>query len=364
MQPLDKGLRNKLKRTVIEAREIADDAALSAFEHLGVREPGPYSHLTDGERDLRRKLRIHGRQLGDNLDSKTQKQEIDLLIEEVAYEHWHRMLFARFLAENNLLMYPDPDAPVAITLDELPKELFTASDSLGSVYQFWQSKKKDEINASEVKIGARELPAVTQLFTEPYMVSFLLDNSLGAWWVARRLTEEDLKNAESEEELREKASLPGVPLEYLRFIKDEDGKWTPAAGIFDGWPEHLSGLKTLDPCCGSGHFLVAALLMLVPMRMELEGLSAREAVDAVLSDNLHGLEIDKRCVELAAFNIAINAWRYPNAGGYRPLPELNVACSGLAPNVGREEWVKLAGDNHNLFIALGWLYNGFKDAPF
>jgi len=40
-----------------------------------------------------------------------------------------------------------------------------------------------------VKIGARELPAVTQLFTEPYMVAFLLDNSLGAWWAARRLTE-------------------------------------------------------------------------------------------------------------------------------------------------------------------------------
>ena len=72
---------------------------------------------------------------------------------------------------------------------DLPLEVFTASDSLGWVYQFWQAKKKDEVNASEVKIGARELPAVTQLFTEPYMVSFLLDNSLGAWWAARRLTE-------------------------------------------------------------------------------------------------------------------------------------------------------------------------------
>ena len=43
---------------------------------------------------------------------------MDHLIEEVAYEHWHRMLFARFLAENNLLMYPDPDDPVAVTLEE------------------------------------------------------------------------------------------------------------------------------------------------------------------------------------------------------------------------------------------------------
>ena len=75
----------------------------------------------------------------------------------------------------------------------------------------------------------------------------------------------------------------------------------------------FSELKTLDPCCGSGHFLVAAFLMLVPMRMELEGLSAREAVDAVLRENIHGLEMDQRCVELAAFALALTAWRYPGA---------------------------------------------------
>ncbi|MBE9582260.1 MAG: N-6 DNA methylase, partial [Proteobacteria bacterium] len=208
-----------------------------------------------------------------------------------------------------------------------------------------------------------ELPAVTQLFTEPYMVSFLLDNSLGAWWAARRLSEDDLENAGSEEELRKKASLPGVPLEYLRFVKGDDGKWTPAAGIFDGWPKHLSELKTLDPCCGSGHFLVAALLMLAPMRMELEGLPAREAVDAVLRDNLHGLEIDQRCVELAAFALALTAWRYPDADGYRQLPELNLACSGLSVSVAKEEWKELGLDKHNMRIALDWMYDQFKDAP-
>ncbi len=554
---------------------------------------------------------------------------MDRLIEEVAYEHWHRMLFARFLAENNLLMYPDPDDPVAVTLEEcedlaadegaangwelaarfaarmlpqifrldspvfqliLPPEyqqklehlvadlspdVFTASDSLGWVYQFWQAKKKDEVNASEVKIGARELPAVTQLFTEPYMVSFLLDNSLGAWWAARRLTDADLKNASSEEELRRKAAIPGVPLEYLRFVKVEaassrlkqigylkkeddianlkgnlphwrqesvtyfvtfrtadslpqekllqwltekdewlqlhpkphdqktrkayyeqfpdriqkwldqgygecllkepeyktivvdallyfDGErydldeyvvmanhvhavvtpkkghelsailhswksftstkinkkagkhgafwqkesfdhivrtpeqlerirryirehscgrrgfqpleekrqdaasttiWQPAAGTFDGWPEQLADLKTLDPCCGSGHFLVAAFLMLVPMRMALEGLSAKEAVDAVLRENIHGLELDQRCVELAAFALALTAWKYPDAGGYRVLPELNVACSGLSISAKKEEWLALAGDNTNLRMALEELYKQFKDAP-
>jgi len=417
MQPLEKTLRKKLEDTVNAARETAEPAARAVLEQLGVGEAAPYNHLIDPELELRRKLRAHGRQLGDVRDGKTETQEIDRLIEEVAYEHWHRMLFARFLAENNLLMYPDPDDPVAVTLEEcedlasdegvkngwelasrfaarmlpqifrpdspvfqlalppehqlklerlvaeLPPQVFIASDSLGWVYQFWQAKKKDEVNASEVKIGARELPAVTQLFTEPYMVSFLLDNSLGAWWASRRLAESDFRNAESEDELRDKAALPGLPLKYLRLVKLDDSRWTPAAGTFDGWPERLDEFKTLDPCCGSGHFLVAALLMLVPIRMEMEGLSAREAVDAVLRENLHGLEIDQRCVELAAFALALTAWRYPEAGGYRKLPELNLACTGLSVSVAKEEWKQLALDKHNLRIALDWMYDVFRDAP-
>lgn len=417
MKPLEKTLRNKLEKTVKEARDIAEVASRASLEQLGVGAASPFAYLSEDQKELRRKLRAHGRQLGDQRNPETGAQEISRLVEEVAYEHWHRMLFARFLAENNLLMYPDPVDPVAVTLEEcedmaadegakngwelasryaarmlpqifrpdspvfqlilspehqqklerllayLPSEVFTASDSLGWVYQYWQAKKKEEINKSGVKIGARELPAVTQLFTEPYMVSFLLDNSLGAWWAARRLTEEDLKTVTSEEELRQKASLPGVPLEYLRFIKTEDGVWTPAAGTFDGWPENLSELKTLDPCGGSGHFLVAAFLMLVPMRMEMEGLTAREAVDAVLFDNLHGLEIDQRCVELAAFNLALTAWHYPGAGGYRILPEIHIACSGLSISAKKEDWMALAGDDANLKVALEILYEQFMLAP-
>ena len=118
MQVLERKLRNKLEHTVMEARDTAEAAARAAVEQLGVGEPKPYGYLNDKERELRRKLRIHGRQLGDSLHAQNQTQEIDRLVEEIAYEHWHRMLFARFLAENNLLMYPDPDEPIAVSLEE------------------------------------------------------------------------------------------------------------------------------------------------------------------------------------------------------------------------------------------------------
>ncbi len=417
MLPLDKSLRNKLEKTVKDAREFAEAGAKAALEQMGVGNSQPYPFLSDAEKELRRKLRVHGRQLGDTRNEEYGTQSIELLTDEIAYEHWHRMLFARFLAENNLLMDDDPDTPVAISLEEceelalekgvtngwelasryaarmlpqifrpdspvfqitfppnqqqnlekllngLPPDTFHASDALGWVYQYWQAKKKEDVNKSAVKIGARELPAVTQLFTEPYMVSFLLDNSLGAWWAAKVLNDDDLKSAETEEELREKAAILGVPLKYLRFIKSDDNRWKPAGGWYEKWNQEISKLRILDPCCGSGHFLVSTLLMLVPMYMKLEGISAKEAIERVLKENIYGLEIDKRCVEIAVFALALVAWTYPPFGSYSKLPQMNIACCGLSVGVAKEEWEKLANGNTLMRKALGWLHDFYKDAP-
>ncbi|MBZ0123310.1 MAG: hypothetical protein K8F31_05435, partial [Roseovarius sp.] len=70
-----------------------------------------------------------------------------------------------------------------------------------------------------------------------------------------------------------------------------------------------------------------------------EGLTREVAIEAVLRDNLFGLEIDQRCTQIAAFNLAFAAWRMV---GYRPLPQLNLACSGLAIGVTKAEWLRLA----------------------
>lgn len=400
---LDKKLRKQLETTVIRARDIAEQAAQEALTRLSVGDASAANYLDDEQRALRNRLRAHGRQLGDLRDARSGQQETQRLCVEIAYEHWHRMLFARFLEQNHLLMY---DPHTVLTLDDcqelaadegcangwelagklasrmlpqvfragspalavplafnhvralekliadLDEATFAAADSLGWVYQYWQAKKKDEVNASGVKIGADELSPVTQLFTEPYMVQFLLDNSLGAWWVTHYPQHRNL-----------------LPLTYLRTVpasvKDDstENAQVPAAGTFDGWPQNLTQFKMLDPCCGSGHFLVATLLMLVPMRMTAEGLPADKAIDAVISQNLHGLELDQRCVELAAFAVALEAWRYPEAGGYRSLPPLNIACVGQRIQTPREQWLALAGDNPELKAGMARLYDTFCDAP-
>jgi hypothetical protein len=304
------------------------------------------------------------------------------------------MLFARFLAETDLLI--EPESGVAITLDEvrelarekvtdwlelaseyaermlpqifrkddpvlqialppetrsemedllkgLSKPVFEADDSLGWVYQFWQADKKDEVNKSEIKIGADELPAVTQLFTEDYMVLFLLHNTLGAWWASKVLSGNPnlATSAADEAALRAACRVGDIDWGYLRFVRDKgaEGSWRPAAGAFESWPKAAKELTVLDPCMGSGHFLVFALPILVAFRMAEESLSQSAAVDAVLKDNLFGLEIDPRCTQIGAFNLAFAAWRKV---GHRPLPQLNLASSGLAIGVTKAEWLKVA----------------------
>jgi hypothetical protein len=402
MPALASDLRKTLENTVVEARDKAERGARDALTALAVGASEPFSSMSDEERKLRNRLRAHGRQLGDQRDPQKGTQSIERLVREMAYEHWHRMLFARFLAENQLLI--EPTSGVSISLDEceelaaeegtdlwglaalfaqemLPQifrvddpvlaaklpleirqqlqglvaglavEVFTASDSLGWVYQFWQALEKDRVNQSETKIGADELPSVTQLFTEPYMVDFLLHNSLGAWWVTRH---------------QEKPSP--VELSYLRRL--DDG--TPAAGGFEGWPDSLKDFTLLDPCCGSGHFLVAAFLLLVPMRMASEGLSAKDAVDAVLAENLHGLELDARCVEIAVFALALAAWRFPGENGKplgvrKAMPTPQVACCGLKLSATTEQWQALvppdASDGDRLRAGLAQLHRAFSQAP-
>lgn len=393
MAVLTEGQRRGLEKAVQRARDVAEDGARAAIKSLAVHASEPFSSLSPEARKLRIRLRAHARQLGDARHPRTGEHDIEHLVVECAYEHWHRMIFARFLAENQVLMHPDgvpvtleechelapsegaadgwelaaryaaemlpqifrPESPIfeiglppetsralERLVAELSPQIFTASDSLGWVYQFWQAKKKADVNRSEVKIGADELPAVTQLFTEPYMVQFLLHNTLGAWWVGRHGQD----------------SLP-VEMPFLRWLD----YGTPAAGMFDGWPETSSELRVLDPCCGSGHFLVAAFEILVRFRMSEEGLEPAEACDEVLRDNLHGLEIDERCTQIAAFALGLAAWTFPGAGGYRVLPEMHIASTGLAPRAEKEDWLALAGDDVMAQNGMERLYELFLDAP-
>jgi hypothetical protein len=375
MTVLSREERNALDVAVQEARRKAEGGAENALLALGVQEERKPAYLTEEQAELRRRLRAECRRLG----------SFDDLVRSMAYEQWHRMLFARFLAENRLLIHPEFKVPVTLEeceeiareegrdlwevaagyaawmlpgifrqespltqvryaaedasaleaiLSGIPEETFQAGDALGWTYQFWQTEEKKEVNASEKKIEGYDICAVTQLFTEPYMVQFLLQNTLGAWWLDRH---------------------PESPLraEWV-YYKDQ------VQHDFSAFPATAGDLKILDPACGSGHFLVEAFHMLLAMRQE-EGESLEAAIAGIVRDNLHGLEIDPRCIQIAGFAVAMEAWKagFPT-DDYLPLP--NLACVGLPIRAEKEEWLKLAGGDGLLEGELEKYYDLFKNA--
>lgn len=378
--------RRALDTAVQRARVVSESAAAEELRRLAVAEDRRPDYLSADESALRVGLRDKARQLGDATGAGA---DLALLRADIAYEQWHRLLFARFLEVNGLLREPtgvivsledcgelaaherepdgwsvaakyaaailpgvfrlaDPSVQVRFSPERraeleavaasIDREVFVTEDALGWVYQFWQTAQKKRVNDSGRKIGGADISAVTQLFTENYMVRFLLENSLGAWWAARH---------------------PDSPLvggwEYLRRL--EDG--TPVAGTFDEWPETAGEITVMDPCCGSGHFLVAAFGMLWRMRAEEEGLSPAEAQDAVLRDNLFGLELDPRCTQIATFNVVLEAWKQ---GGYRALPTPQIGCSGIPVRGSRDEWEVIAGDDQELRSAMRRLHTLFRNA--
>lgn len=398
MATLNSTQRSTLESAIIKARKLAEKGARNALMAMAVDQAEPFSHLSAEQRELRRRLRNRARLLGDTLEDKL--QQIDHLSYELAYEYWHKMLFAKFLEGNGLLMHPQHGISVSLDdCEELAKEenhadkwtaaahyasrmlpaifrtddplmqldfstedrialenllaaidetIFTADDSLGWVYQFWQSEAKERINKSGDKIDGEKLPAVTQLFTEPYMVHFLIDNTIGAWWVSRHPDEE-----------------PPIKFEYLRFIEESAGhperSRRVAAGSFEGWSNTTALLTVLDPCMGSGHFVVEVFNVLAKLRMHEENLPAADAAKKVIAENIFGLELEPRCTQIAAFNLALAAWKF--IGNYQPLPEMSLACSGIAPRGKKEDWIKLAGKDLRIQNGMAALYDLFQQAP-
>jgi hypothetical protein len=416
MTVLTKPLRRQLENAIRQAREIAETAAQEAIARIGVADPDMPLHLTEDDKALRRRLRAHGRALGDTRDA-AGAMTTARLQDAAAYEIWHRMLFGRFLVERGLLIHPDLGAAISVTelrelaheegaadewalaekyaapglpgvfkpddpvltlqvapefskrlrgvLSGLPEDVFAADDSLGWTYQFWRASEKDAVNRGGSKIGAVELPAVTQLFTESYMVKFLLHNTLGAWWAGKVLAGDPAlaRDAEDESTLRDACTLPAVTWEFLRFVRENEGSgpWRPAAGTFSDWPVRAAEITYCDPCCGSGHFLVEAFSILAALRQQEGGLSAGDAAVAVLRDNLHGLELDGRCVQIAAFNVALAAWKLANAPIALPSP--HIAWVGAPPPMGRTEIAALGNGDASLCRALEHLHEQFVQAP-
>lgn len=192
--------------------------------------------------------------------------------------------YTELLFPNNILR---PDSVLGRMVADIPEEDWTDQvQIIGWMYQYYNSEKHDAvINIYKGTIPREDIPAATQLFTTDWVVRYMVDNSLGRYWLER--------NPQSK--LAEK-------LEYLV---------TPKDGALPQIDQHIdpTEITFFDPCMGSGHVLVYAFDVLMEIYKEC-GYSERDAASAIVEHNLFGLDIDPRATQLATFAVAMKGRQY------------------------------------------------------
>jgi len=157
-------------------------------------------------------------------------------------------------------------------------EVFKAPDALGWAYQYWNTEEKDRVfekvrTQRGTKIEGADIIPATQLYTEPYMVKFLVQNSLGATWMgmypASRLCEK-----------------------WDYYVRDADRAPVEKKPVRE--------ITLLDPAGGSGHFLLEAFDLFYDMYLEEGELDdPHEICAAILEHNLYAIDIDERAIQIA-----------------------------------------------------------------
>jgi hypothetical protein len=224
-------------------------------------------------------------------------------------------------------LFPVPAATlrdVVESLDDSRLESAWMDDTtLGWVYQYWNDPDREALDAKIAaggKIQPHEIASKTQMFTERYMVEWLLQNSLGLTWLCMCRKHGWTPDAERvlpvlearRVEWRRKRDAGEVALDALMPIEGAlEDRWKyfvlqplPDDAV-EKAPESVKTLKILDPACGSGHFLVIAFDLLAALYREEarhrgEEIGDREIAESILENNLHGIDIDPRAIQIAA----------------------------------------------------------------
>ncbi|MGP4963796.1 BREX-1 system adenine-specific DNA-methyltransferase PglX [Psychrobacter celer] len=228
-------------------------------------------------------------------------------------------LFESLNDETELLL-PDnltrTDSILRGLVDSIPEEDWQQVEVIGWLYQFYISDKKDEVIGKVVK--TEDIPAATQLFTPNWIVKYMVQNSLGAQWLA---------------------TYPDSPLKAQMEYYIEPAEQTDAvnAQLKAITPTELNPeeITLIDPASGSGHILVEAYDLFKAIYLE-RGYRQRDIAKLILENNLFGLDIDQRAAQLTGFALMMKG-REDDRRLFGRGIKLNIMAmhnsSGLEPSI-------------------------------
>ena len=246
------------------------------------------------------------------------------------------------------LLFPDnllrQGSVIEQLVSQIPADNFDVQTESGQIeiigwlYQYYISEKHEEVvdPLHSRVIKKEDVPAATQLFTTDWVVRYLIDNSVGRYWIERN-PESKLKDV----------------LQY--FV-------APKSGEIKCINEKIEpkDLTVLDPCIGSGHFLIYAFDVLVKIYTEY-GYSARDAAQIIVENNLFGLDIDDRATQLAYFSVMMKARQYDRRFFERGV-QPKIYSIEESNNFSKDVFDYIVGGNSALKSDLQQLIDAFYDA--
>ena len=173
------------------------------------------------------------------------------------------------------------DSLIRQMVEAIDESAWEQIEIIGWLYQFYISEKKDQVIGKVV--ASEDIPAATQLFTPNWIVKYLVQNSLGAQWLATY----------------PHSSIRGLMDYYIEPVEQTDEVNAQLKSIT---PSTLNSeaLTLIDPASGSGHILVEAYELFRAIYLE-RGYRQRDVAQLILEKNLFGLDIDGRAAQLTGF---------------------------------------------------------------
>jgi len=210
----------------------------------------------------------------------------------------------------------------------IPEYNWRKVEVIGWLYQYYIAEEKDRVIKAKKKYKTEEIPFATQLFTPDWIVRYMVQNSLGRYWIESYPEHRDLL---SNWEFYLEKPNPNPDFEEIlapyinRELKVED-------------------IKCFDPAMGSGHILVYMFDVLYEIYSKC-GYMEREIPRLIIENNLYGLDIDDRAYQLACFSVVMKALEY-NVRFFR-----SVERDGLSLNLASIQETNLLNEEAIIYIA-------------
>lgn len=209
-------------------------------------------------------------------------------------------------------------------------DIWKGDDILGWLYENFNTVEKLELKDSGDKTEYDKVSLQSQVYTPQWVVKFLVDNTLG------------------------KMYLEMYP--ESNFIYDEDGKVkylianAPTSQMRH--PKKLEEIKLIDPACGSGNFLIYAFSLFYDLYLnQIDQYDAdylrRDIPKLIVENNLYGVDLDERAVQLTQIALFIKAMQLKGRRGVMPAYTHVVSTHFELPEYSKVKDAFISGSDWN-----------------